>query len=155
MTSRDRALNYFMNCYYRLRYLDWNYFTDRTIRHLAIITEGCISRSVNNVKSKMFRKFLQCLWCAMWDLSCEIKTRSMEEPIEDHRVIPGECWALKYESEMTSVICARSCNGSFPGFRTVFSGSEIPLRRSSEGNCKGKVAVDTSELYFYNVQSLI
>lgn len=78
----------------------------------------------------------------------------MEESIEEHRVIPGECRALKYESEMTGVNCARSCNGSFPGFRTLFSGSEIPRGQSAEGNCKGKLAVYISEFHFYNVQSL-
>lgn len=69
----------------------------------------------------------------------------MEEPNEEHNVIPGQSSASKYDCKDPSIVCARSCNGSFPGFRALLSDSEISFWRTPEGNCKGKLVQNTSE----------
>lgn len=80
-----------------------------------------------------------------------IKPSTMDEPFEPHNVVPGKPSAYKTELENSNVVCMRSCNGSFPDFRTLLSDSEISLRRPAERDCKGKLARNTFEYYLFRV----
>lgn len=75
----------------------------------------------------------------------------MEESSDDPRVTSGTFGASHFSCKVLYALRARSrSNGSFPGFRTLLSDSEIPVWWATERNCTGKFDENEREHYSGN-----